>query len=244
MTDLHVSAFMLDAVALGAVDARTEERIRIHLASCAECHREEQAAAELRALFAIRVLPRGLRAPAERRAHRWGRWPWLAVPALAVAVLLVGLWPRPEPPELAIKGDATLEVFAHRDGQTFVVQDGTELVAGDRIRFVVLPAGSGYVLVASVDGGGAATIYYPYGADHSAPIEGDRVELDGSIELDAAPGPERIYALLSDRPLDAALVIARLREVAAGGERAIREARTLDLPVRAQPSLAFEKAQP
>ena len=98
--------------------------------------------------------------------------------------------------------------------------------------------------MASVDGSGAVMIYYPYGGDQSMVIEGDRVELSGSIELDAAPGPERIYALLSDRPIEAAIVRAHLLGVAAGGAEAIRGTRALPVPVRAQLSLVFEKARP
>ena len=245
MMNPHISALMLDALALGALDALDEQRVRTHLASCAICRAEQEAAADLRARFATHVLPRGLAGLPEPRASRARRWPWLALPALAVLALLVVRWPRPDPlPELAIKGDPSLQVYAHRDGNTFSVRDGAELAPGDRIRFVVFPAGARYVLVASVDGSSAATIYYPYGGDHSAAVEADRVEPNESIVLDAAPGPERLYALLSDRPLAASLVIARLREVAAGGANAIRETRALALPVRAQPSLAFEKARP
>ena len=135
-------------------------------------------------------------------------------------------------------------MFANHDGRVFAVHDGTTLDAGDRIRFAVTPAGVRYLLVASIDGLGAATIYYPYGGPQSAIIEGDRVEPAGSIELDAAPGPERIYALLSDEPIAADTVIAKLRAVAGGGADAIRHAPALELPVRAQLSLVFEKAAP
>jgi len=86
------------------------------------------------------------------------------------------------------------------------------------------------------------SIYHPYGGDRSAAIEGDRVELADSIELDDAPGPERIYAILSDRPIAADAVRSRLRDVAAGGVAAIRGTHTLALPVRAELSLVFEKS--
>ena len=78
----------------------------------------------------------------------------------------------------------------------------------------------------------------------SAAIGGERVEPAGSIALDAARGPERIYAILSDQPVAAADVVARLREVAAGGAEAIRATRTLPIAARAQLSLVFEKAAP
>lgn len=240
MTTSHVSAFTLDALALGALDPDREAAAHAHVASCAACRGARDAAAALREHFMIRVLPRGLPA---RRHHRWL---WLAVPALAAA-LLVALWPRLEPPEqgdLGIKGTASWQVFANRSGHTFAVHDGTELAAGDRIRFVVVPGGARYLLVASVDGRGAVTIYYPYEGSQSAPIDGERFELTGSIVLDAAPGPERIYALLSDEPITADAVRAPLRMVAHGGAVAIRGTYALPVPVRAQASLVFEKVAP
>ena len=111
--------------------------------------------------------------------------------------------PRAARDDLGIKGDATWQVFANRDNKTFAVHDGAELAAGDRIRFIVTPNRARYIIVASVDGSGAATIYYPYNGIQSAPAEGPRSELPGSIVLDAAPGPERLYALFSDEPIAA-----------------------------------------
>jgi hypothetical protein len=238
-TDRHVSALMVDALALDALDHDTAARVRDHLARCARCSSDQKDAAELREQFARSVLPRGLRVRPPRR------WAWLAVPAVvvAVAVLILALWRPPERDDaLAIKGEASWRVFANRDGQTFAVRDETELAPGDRIRFVVLPDGARYLLVVSVDGRGAVTIYYPYNGAHSASIEGDRFELAGSIVLDDAPGPERIYAILSDHPVASAVVTAQLRQLAGGGATAIRAMRALPLPVRAQLSLVFEKA--
>jgi putative zinc finger protein len=239
----HVSALALDALALGALDQAETTQVRTHLAGCSTCRADQDAAAALRAEFATRVLPRGL------PVRRPRRWPWLVFPAIAAAAVTLTLWLAPRPriapdSDLAIKGGASWQVFAHRAGQTFPVHDGTPLAAGDRIRFVVVPEQATYLIVASVDGSGAITVYYPYGGDHSVAIEGDRVELAGSIELDDAPGPERIYALLSDRPIAAETVKSRLRAVAAGGAAAIRGTETLELPVRAELSLVFEKLAP
>jgi len=240
MTTSHLSALTLDALALGALDRDREAEVQAHLASCTACRGAHDAAAALREHFTLRVLPRGL------QARRRPRWVWLAVPALA-AVLLAVLWPHPAQPELSdlgVKGTASWQVFANRSGHTFAVHDGTELAAGDRIRFIVVPGGARYLLVASVDGRGAVTIYYPYEGSQSAPINGERFELTGSIVLDAAPGPERIYALLSDEPITADAVRTPLRQVAGGGAVAIRGTYSLPVPVRAQISLVFEKVAP
>ena len=230
----HLSSLALDALALGGHDPAADE----HLADCLACRAERAAIAELHAEFARRVLPRGVPG---RRSFAWA---WLAVPALAAALFAVLAWPRGEPePDLGIKGDASWQVFANHAGQTFAVHDGTRLGAGDRIRFVVEPAGARYLLVASVDGLGHATIYYPYAAPMSTPIAGERIELDGSIELDAAPGPERVFAIFSDVPLSASVVANELRAVALGGPDAIRSTHALHLAGHMQ-SVVFEKAAP
>jgi hypothetical protein len=237
----HISALTLDGLALGTLAPDAAERAQAHLAACAECRRDQQTAAALRDQFARSVFPRGL----PRRRPRY--WLWLTAPAVAALCWLViplrgPPGPRSAPiPALAAKGDAGWAVYGNRDGQTFVVHDGATLVAGDQIRFAVMPERAPYLLVASIDGQGAATIYYPYDGQSSASITGDRIELEGSIVLDDAPGPERIYALLSDQPLAAADVKAALHMVAAGGEEAIRMTRALRVPARTQLSLVFEK---
>lgn len=239
----HVSQLELDALALDALAPDRAARVRDHLAHCARCREDERSAAELRARFVRDVLPRGL--PLRPTPRRW----WL-VPALAAALVLVVIAVRPRAdapapaPEFGIKGDASWQVFANRDSRVFPVHDGTELMPGDRIRFAVTAAGAHYVLVASVDTSGAATIYYPYEGPYSMAITGERIEPAGSIELDAALGPERIYAILSDDPIAADTVRGQLRAVGRGGPESIRGARALELPARAQLSLVFEKVAP
>ena len=236
----HLSAFTLDALALNALDEAAAARARAHLASCAQCRADDESAAALREHFTVHVLPRT--APVRRR-RSW-RWIWLAAPMLAAAAILLVLRREPPPPELGIKGDATWQVFAHRAGKTFEVHDGAVLAAGDEIRFVVVPDRARFVLIVSVDGAGQASIYYPYNGAASAPIDGPRVELAGSIVLDAAPGPERLFALFSDEPIAAPAARDALRAIAMGGADAIRRTRQLPIPVRAQTTLLFEKGGP
>lgn len=244
----HLSALALDALALGTLDPAAEARARAHLASCARCRADSEAAAAERAHFSAYVMART--APVAPR--RWALW--LALPAVAAAVALLALALRdpageraPElAPELAIKGGPTWHVFANRDGRTFAVHDGTPLAAGDRIRFAVAPAGARYLLVASIDGAGAVTIYFPYGGSESAPLAaGVQVELPGSIVLDAAPGPERMFAVFSDEPIATAAIARQLRAIGNGGADAIRSTHSLAVArARAQTTVVFEKAPP
>lgn len=255
----HLSAFTLDALDLNGLEAEEAARAREHVASCERCRGELEAGQAARAHFQENVLARSLPGIQERaRTPAW-RGPWMtriAIPALAAAAALVlitrardipreqSLPPGSEepPPALGMKGTAGLQVFASHGDQVFPVHDGSQLAPGDRIRFVVTPAGLHYVLIASVDGAGHTTIYHPYGGTRSSALgDAPRIEIPGSIVLDSTPGPERIHALFSRTPLEADQVTEALREVGARGHDAIRNQRTLAIPAEAQASLVFEK---
>jgi hypothetical protein len=167
----------------------------------------------------------------------------LALPAVAALIAVIAM-PRHHEPTLGIKGGATWRVLAKRNAETFVVTDGQELAPNDRIRFVVTANGAKYLLVVSIDGAGYASIYYPYDGSESGEVIGDRFELPGSIVLDAAPGPERVFAILTDEPLAADVAKQRLRALGARGNAAIRATSQLELAARAQLTLLFEKAAP
>jgi hypothetical protein len=243
----HVSAFALDALALDALAAEDRASVEAHLSRCAACRRVRDDAAAGRAEFAHTVLPRTL--PALRARAPRGRWldrrtVWIAAAAAAVVLLAPLLRARDEP-ELGIKGDGPAwQVFGYRDGRTFQVHDGATLAAGDRLRFVVVPGRARYLVIASIDGAGAASIYVPFGGGRSERVDGARVELPGSIVLDAAPGPERLFAIFTDEAIDTGLIEGQLRALGAQGAAAIRSTPRLAVAARAQLSLVFEKQEP
>lgn len=244
----HVSAFALDALALDALPADETARVEAHLARCAACRRVHDDAAAGRAEFAQTVLPRTL--PALRARAPRGRWLdrrtlWIVAAAAAAAVLLAPLLRARDEPGLGIKGDGPAwQVFGYRDGRTFQVHDGATLAAGDRLRFVVAPDRTPYLVIASIDGAGAASIYVPFGGGRSEWVDGARVELPGSIVLDAAPGPERLFAIFTDEVIDTRLIEDQLRALGAHGAAAIRATPRLAVAARAQLSLVFEKQAP
>jgi len=108
----------------------------------------------------------------------------------------------------------------------------------------VTPNGAPYLLIASIDSAGTASIYYPYHGEQSGPVADARVELPGSIVLDATPGPERLFAIFTDEPIPVEIVMERLRAIGARGPEAIRSARALDVTAQTQLSLVFEKVTP
>lgn len=253
----HPSSLTLDAIALGApvVD---ETRVRDHLAACEVC-REELAARRGEAEeFLGSIFSRSLPRIRERVGARPAVWRLFPLAAAVPAAAALALWwaalrsgPPPAaspgapgaPGAIGVKGGPSFRVFALHGGSVSAVRDGAVLSPADRIRFAVAPEGSPYLLIASIDGSGAATIYYPYGGERSAPVEaGALVELPGSIQLDDARGPERVYALFSRAPIPAAVVLERLRAIGAGGGSSIRAATTLDVAADHQASVLFERA--
>lgn len=241
----HLSSFLLDQLALGALSADVAAEAAAHLASCERCRADQAQAEEARARFTRDVMPRTLPAIKGRLSPPRRRLWWALAPALAAACALVFvLRPRPpEEPEYSEKGAPSLSVFAKHAGQVQPVGDGAQLHPGDAVRFVLHPSGLPYVIVASVDGKGDATVYHPFGGDRSAEVPpSGRVELPGSVVLDETPGPERVFALFSRAPLPAAGITAALRALGARGPDAIRAERKLGVAADAQATLLFEKA--
>jgi hypothetical protein len=147
-------------------------------------------------------------------------------------------------------GAPTFEVYVRQGEQGTRANDGACLRPGDALRFVVRPGRSRHLLVVGIDGAGQATVYHPYGAAASGPLpqgagsDAPALALPGSIELDAAAGPERIYALFSEVPLAAAGVREALLALHARGPGAVRAAATLPLalPAVTVRSFLLEKA--
>lgn len=250
----HLSQLELETHALRALPAEAASRADAHLASCERCATALSTLQATHRRFESDVLPRTLprlRERLEPQPHR--RWWMLLAPALAVAasiatfVLVRPSGPTSEP-LYGVKGGAVLRVHARHGGAVFQAKDGERLSAGDALRFTVVPAGLPYLLVISVDGSGAVSVYHPASGTQSAalPDAGQApVELPGSIVLDAAPGPERIWALFSREPLRREDVEPVLRTLAAKGPDAVRATRVLPVPAaQAQDSFLLEKSSP
>ena len=213
----HPSPLALDLAAL-------EGRALEHVEDCVVCRERMRLAEADRAYFVANVLPRQL--PTRRRSMLW-----IAAPVLAAAAAFVLLKPRPEP-ALGIKGGPTLQIYARHGEQVTQLQDGMPLAPGDAIRFVLRGAAKQHVLIASIDAAGVATVYYPFGGTTSARVDEPVLEVPGSVILDGTRGPERVYALFSRAPIEAAPILAALR--AHGPEVPIKLVET-------QLSLRFEK---
>jgi hypothetical protein len=240
-------------------------------ARCTTRRAEHQAAlAQFHAVVLPRTLPVLEARQRPLHARLWGVA--IALPALAAALLVLahrfdgrragfqpagkeartqaGTQAGAQAGTIAVKGDDLMQVFAlhHSEaaggGAPGVVRvgNGQRLAPGDALRFVLYPSGLPYALIASVDGAGQVSVYFPFHGEESAAVDGAvAVPIAGSIVLDRAPGPERLFAIFSERPIAARLVRQLLAGTAAGGAGAIRAARQLALPGTRQASLLFEK---
>jgi predicted anti-sigma-YlaC factor YlaD len=158
----------------------------------------------------------------------------IAVGALAVAAMLalvlvptlIGTDETAGRDEILFKGSLAVEIVAKRGPDQFRVIDGTELRAGDAIRFVVDIGAAGWISVFSIDAAGRLSPFYP-DTDPDGdpePLRLDRAgshELPGSIILDESRGHEEIVVVFSKTSFDRGRVhrqVTGARSLVAAGE--------------------------
>lgn len=216
----HLSSETIDLLLLSALEASEANAAKAHLDDCAHCRGRWQELNEDKQRFEQYVFPRTLpkveARVAEARTGFLERFKVkLLLPAFGLAaalgvVALTGPGTQTEDDlYVGLKGQPTLEVYAARGAsEAFAVTPGLKLQPSDRIRFVVNPAGAKHLLVASRDGAGVFSVYHPFGAQVSQPIASGqtKVELPGSVELDATLGAEVVVAAFSEEPLRAEVV--------------------------------------
>jgi hypothetical protein len=155
---------------------RADAVIAAHVAECPAC---QQCVDEI-ARDVVALPPLVIAAATPRRA----RWWWFALPAFAVAAIIVLVMrPQPRPANVAsIKGvgDVTLGLVRERGGS--VLPDATTFARGDRWK-VVLTCAPGHATAVAVDvvEAGSTTADHPL-----APAQiacGNRVVVPGAFEL-------------------------------------------------------------
>jgi hypothetical protein len=187
-----------------------------HLAECRRCEARLGARAAEKVAFdagAAALWTRIAAAGQEARAKQ-GRWRLASVrlPALIVGVGVgaAALFVVARPFELrrsayvAPKGQASVEIICRRGDAVFRLAPGDDVAPGDELRFRPLPVwpGGRFIQLGTVDGTGRYTPFYPSDAGApSVPVPPGAEALAGSIRLDDAPGPERVFVVLSPAPL-------------------------------------------
>ena len=225
----HLSSEAIDLLLLAALSPPEANEAKQHLDGCDDCRNRWRELNEDKQRFEqfvfARTLPKVEARVAADRAGFFGRFklqfliPVLGIAAAAALVSTMGPGTQTEDDVyVGIKGSQSLqpslEIFAVRgSGGAFVVAPGVSLQPKDRIRFVVNPAGGKYLILASRDGAGVFSVYYPFGAQQSQPLATakSKVELPGAVELDGTLGEERLVAAFSDEPLTAEQVESALK---------------------------------
>lgn len=213
-----LSSLALDLAVVGAAD----EASRGHVERCARCRgrvdvrRREDAAflASTPIAKAVADVERRASTPPARTAldaHRH-RAPWVgaAVLAGALAASIAGAVLFVPPPTERAKGSTIADLFVDRDG-TIARWSGQPLTEGDTLVFRYTST-KRFLLVLDVEGSGDVSVIVASADGTSAPIEPgrDRTAREG-MRLDDYAGPERVIALFSDTPLEAAPLVERLR---------------------------------
>ena len=147
------------------------------------------------------------------------RGPWLMMFALptTAAALALGLWIRnptatvmpSSSPQMSssdfdgdrIKGLPSLHVYRRSGARVERLTEGVVARAGDQLQLAYLAAGYRFGAVFSVDGAGNLTFHLSDGSGHSTRLQaGAEVTLPESYQLDAAPGYERFWFVVSNVP--------------------------------------------
>jgi hypothetical protein len=184
---------------------REAQGVEAHLPSCERCRSRIDALRLERRDFDAFVFPQtvdlvldGAQARAGTRPKRWWAWslPIFAAGAAAAAVLLTLHRPATIP-GTQWKGSAiSLGVLMQRGADFEPVVNGAHLPPGALLRFTFHTASECWLTVASVDASGAVSRFFPAEGDaervHSGP-------LSGAAQLDASRGPERIFAICSEK---------------------------------------------
>jgi hypothetical protein len=246
----HLTAFSIERLRLRQLDDESAARARAHLADCARCADLQHGLSEHHREFEVTLKPAmrsRLHQKMRREVSRSQSWHWVlsvAVPACVLVIAWQALRPRePVEPDLLAKGGGAMTVFVKRGENVGRLVDGAPARAGDALRFRVQPGPHRHLLISSVDAAGTVAIHVPPGGQHSARIEpGVTWDSPQSVVLDGTPGPARIFALFSNRPLTASAVRAALERLGRSGADAIRSTQALDVGAEAQQSILLEKA--
>jgi hypothetical protein len=244
------SHFALDHLQIHGGD---DAEVSRHVAACPRCRARLSQRAAAGASFdgEARMMWTRIAAAAHERRRRQRFWTAAGrLPALVAGLGALSLWfvvsrhPAPRPGSYrAPKGGAPIEVVCRRAGTVFLLAPGDEVAAGDELRFRPLPAWpeGRFIQIGSVDGTGRYTPFYPAAAGApSLPVPANGAALEGSIRLDAAPGPERLFVLVSDAPLSETAVAQAAEAQADAGttvehlQGAVAHSAWIVLPKRAE----------
>jgi len=227
----HLSSETIDLLLLAALSPSDTNEAKGHLDGCELCKQRwidlNEDSQKFKQYVFARTLPQveqRLQSPVQSFFERFKLQfvlPAVGLAAAAGLAFVLSAGPGTQTEDdiyVGLKGlESTFEVFAQRaQGNVFAVKANAELKPKDRIRFVVNPGHAKYVMVVSVDGKGAFSVYHPVGGAESEKVESKkRAELTSTIELDDTVGTEKLLVVLSEAPIKADVVKAAVTANAA-----------------------------
>jgi hypothetical protein len=205
------SELLLDRLFVGEL---TDDAVSAHVATCARCSGRVEERKACAASFPTDVGLDVLVGQAARTVQP-NRLRTLLVAggalAAAAAIVLVVVGrpaPKSEEPTVRTKGGLSLGLIAkHLDGTIETLTSPAQLAPGEAIELEISTTTAGYLGVIGLDSAGVVSTYAPARRMDA----GGPQLLDGSIVLDATPGPERIIAVMCATESEIETVAARGR---------------------------------
>jgi hypothetical protein len=225
----HLSSETIDLLLLAALPSTETNEAKAHLDDCSFCKQRWLELNEDSQKFKQYVFARTLpQVEARLQASQEGFFerfklrfvlPALGLASAAALALTFAAGPGTQTEDdeyIGIKGEPSVELFAQRAAKdAFAVKGDVTLQPKDKLRFVVQPGAAKYVLIGSIDGAGAFSVYHPFAAEQSEPVATNRpprpLELPQSIELDDTVGRERVFVVLSETPVKASVLEAAVK---------------------------------
>jgi len=122
--------------------------------------------------------------------------------AMAAAAALMVL---PGKPQVRAKGGPQVGWMVLHDGEVTLGDDDVQVHAGDRLQFTWAGQAETLVLLGA-DGTGEVRVLWPLDASGGpVALDAESGLLDGSVELDDAPGPELFFAVFDPASVDDAV---------------------------------------
>jgi hypothetical protein len=197
---------------------------------------------------------------AQKSFRPWGliekirQFPSMMIPALVTtaAALLIFVHIRPAPFSSMINGfdslDTTrskgirphLAAYLVRNGKAERLSEGALVHAADTVQLRYVSAGKQYGVVVSIDGAGGVTLHLPEKENEVVKLAAQgETALPSAFVLDEAPGYERFFLIVSDRPFLLKPVLEAARSLAS---RSNARDRLLELPASLEQfSLTLQK---
>lgn len=203
------------------------DEIRDHVDACTVCQekmalRKEEKEGFLQQYPFERLWNAIRPRPKERISRFWERF-LLPVPlraglafATVACLMLFAFWHQTQSPVILSKGGSGvgLGFYVSHAGKVTRGKDRMSIPTGDDLQFVYSSPGEGWFLfLFGVEADRTVTVYYPYDANLSGPIEsGKKNRLPQALRWQPHSAYERFFAIFSEEPISRGVIESSLQE--------------------------------